>query len=92
MCPGSASRFGLIDVACICMRTEYHVTSSVNNTIIGIRGHIVLKCMDKFSCAYYCIRLAGSNGIKHYEQVVVHSSCIVEERPDDLLYLQKAFG
>jgi len=91
VCPCSASRFGFVEVAGIRVRTEYHVTSSVDNTIIGIRGHVVKKCVDKFFHAYCCFRLASSNGIKRYEQFVVHSSCIVEERPDDLLYLQKAF-
>ncbi len=92
MCPGSAARFGFVEVACIHVRTEYHVTSSVDNSIIGIRGHIVQKCVDKLFRAYCCFRLASSDGIKRYEQFVVHSSCIVEDQPDDLLDMQKAFG
>ncbi len=92
MCPGSAVRFGSVEVACICMRTEYHVTSSVDNASIGIRGHVVQKCVDKLFRAYCRFRLASSDGVKHYKQFVVHSSCIVEEQPDDLLDTQKAFG
>ncbi len=81
-----------VEVACICVRTEYHVTSSVDNAIIGIRGHVVQKCVDKLFRAYCCFRLVSSDGVKRYEQFVVHSSCIVGERPDDFLDTQKAFG
>ena len=48
--------------------------------------------MDKLFCTCRYFRLACSNGVECYQQLVVHISCIVEERPDDLLYAQKAFG
>ncbi len=41
VCPSSALRFGFVEVACIRVRAEHHVASSIYNTIIGIHCHIV---------------------------------------------------
>ncbi len=47
MCTCPAAGLNLVEVSCICMRTEYHVTCSVDNAIIGVCGNIVQERFDK---------------------------------------------
>ncbi len=47
MCTYFEAGLSLVEVSCIYMRTEYHVTCSVDNAIIGVCGHIVQERFDK---------------------------------------------
>jgi hypothetical protein len=41
MCTCSAVGLSFVEVSCICMHADYHVTCSVDNAIVGVCGDIV---------------------------------------------------
>jgi hypothetical protein len=47
MCTCSAVGSSLIEVSCIYMCPEYHVTCSVDNAVIGVCGDVVQEHIHK---------------------------------------------
>jgi hypothetical protein len=64
------------------MRTEYHVTHSVDNAIVGICGDVVEEHFNKLSHVYCRLSLLCTNGIECYQQLIVNSSCMIQEGPN----------
>jgi hypothetical protein len=84
----SAVRSSFVEVACICMCAKYHVTRSVDNAIIGVCGNVVEVVEERFHelfHVYCCLSLSCSNGIECYQQLIVDSSCIIQEGSDNFL-------
>ncbi len=86
MCTCSAVQSSFVEVACICMCTKYHVTRSVDNAIIGVCGDVVEERFHKLFRVYCRLSLSCADGIECYQQLVVNSSCIIQEGPDDFLH------
>jgi hypothetical protein len=66
MCTCSAVRSSFVEVSCICMRAEDHVTCFVDNAIIGVCGDVVQECFNKVSHVYCCLSLSCADGIECY--------------------------
>jgi hypothetical protein len=86
VCTCSAVQSSFVEVACICMCTKYHVTRSVDNAIIGVCGDVVEERFHKLFRVYCRLSLSCADGIECYQQLVVNSSCIIQEGPDDFLH------
>ncbi len=85
MCTCSAARSSFVEIASICMRTEYRVTRSVDNAIIGVCGDIVEGVFQCLFPVYCCLSLLCADGIECYQQLIVASLCIIQEGPDNFL-------
>jgi hypothetical protein len=66
MCTCSAVRSSFVEVSCICMHTEYHVTCTVDNAIVGVCGNVVQEHVNKLFHVYCCLSLSCADGIECY--------------------------
>jgi hypothetical protein len=78
MCTCSAAGSSLVEVSCICMCAEYHVTCSVNNALVGVCGNVVQERFNKLFHVYRCLSLLCTDGIECYQQLINDSSCIIQ--------------
>ncbi len=78
----SAARLSFVEVFCICMCAKYHVTCSVDNAVVGVCGDVVEEYFNKLFCVYCCLSLLCADGIECYQQLIVNSSCIIQEGPN----------
>jgi hypothetical protein len=85
VCTCSAARSSFIEVAYICMCTKYHVTCSVDNAIIGVCGYMVEERFYELFCVYCRLSMLCADCIECYQQLVVDSSCIIQEGPHNFL-------
>ena len=95
MCTCSAAGFSLIEVSCICMCTEHHYggTMSVENALIGVVcGNVVQEHFDQLFSVYPCLSLSCADGIECNQMLVIDSSCVIKEQPNNLLNALEAFG
>jgi hypothetical protein len=60
------ARSSFIEVSCICMRAEYHVTCSVDNAVVGVCGVVVQERFNKLFCVYRCLSLLCADDIECY--------------------------
>ncbi len=77
MCTCSAVGSRFLEVSCICMRAEYHVTCSVDNAIIGVCGDVVQEHFNKLFHVYHCLSLSCADSIECYQQLIIDSLCII---------------
>ena len=67
------------------MRAEYHTTQSVENAIVGVCGNTVQERVNNLSHVYCYLSLSCADGIECYQQLIVDSSCIIQEGSDNFL-------
>ncbi len=88
----SAAGFSLIEASCICMCAERHVACSVYNAIIGVCGNIAQERFNKLFSVYHCLSLTCTDGIECSQKLVIDSSCVIKEPPNNLLNTLEVFG
>ncbi len=91
MCTCSAAGSSFVEVSCICMRTEYHVTCFVDNATVGVCGDVVEERFNKLFRVYRCLSLLCADGIECYQQLIIDSSCIIQLGPNNFLNVLDAF-
>jgi hypothetical protein len=55
------------------MHTAYHVTCSVDKTVIGVCGNVVQEHFNKLFCVYHCLSLSCADGIECYQQHIFNN-------------------
>ncbi len=73
------------------MCTKYHVTHSVDNAIVEVYGNVVEERFHELFQVYCHLSLSCTDGIECYQQLIVHSLCIIQEGPNKFLNALDAF-
>ncbi len=70
----SAARVGLVEEACICVGTKYHVACMIDYAAIRIGSNIVKEEVHRLFCGNGGLGLlAGSNGAERNEYSIAHA-------------------
>ena len=85
VCSSCGLGVGFIEVGCVSINVENHVTGMEVNDCIRVRGCIVEESSAGLHGCLCAGSLRGGNGVESFEDGVVNGTSIVEEHPDNLL-------